>query len=62
MSQPANGVLDLTDDLPGPNAEAAGEAAAREAQLTKPAGALGHLEGLTQWLAAWQGPGTAPAR
>ena len=28
---------------------------AREAQLTKPAGALGRLEELVEWLAAWQG-------
>jgi nicotinate-nucleotide--dimethylbenzimidazole phosphoribosyltransferase len=27
----------------------------REAQLTKPAGALGRLEELVAWLAAWQG-------
>lgn len=45
----------LLDDLPGPNGAAAAAAAAREAQLTKPAGALGRLEALTAWLAAWQG-------
>jgi nicotinate-nucleotide--dimethylbenzimidazole phosphoribosyltransferase len=41
--------------LPGPDLEAGTAAAAREAQLTKPAGALGRLEELTQWLATWQG-------
>jgi nicotinate-nucleotide--dimethylbenzimidazole phosphoribosyltransferase len=41
--------------LPGPHGAAAAAAAAREAELTKPAGALGRLEELSQWLAAWQG-------
>jgi len=41
--------------LPGPDLEAGSAAAAREAQLTKPAGALGRLEELTQWMATWQG-------
>jgi nicotinate-nucleotide--dimethylbenzimidazole phosphoribosyltransferase len=41
--------------LPGPDAAAAEAARAREAQLTKPAGALGRLEALAIWLAAWQG-------
>lgn len=41
--------------LPGPD-EAAREAArARDALLTKPPGALGRLEDLAAWLAAWQG-------
>ena len=41
--------------LPGPD-EAAREAArAREQRLTKPPGALGRLEELAEWLAAWQG-------
>ena len=30
-------------------------ARAREAQLTKPAGSLGRLEAIVEWLAAWQG-------
>lgn len=42
-------------DLPGPDLEAGTAAAAREALLTKPAGALGRLEELVQWLAVWQG-------
>jgi nicotinate-nucleotide--dimethylbenzimidazole phosphoribosyltransferase len=41
--------------LPGPHRAAAAAAAAREAELTKPAGALGRLEELSQWVAAWQG-------
>ncbi|MSP89183.1 MAG: nicotinate-nucleotide--dimethylbenzimidazole phosphoribosyltransferase, partial [Alphaproteobacteria bacterium] len=42
-------------ELPGPDLDAATVAAAREGQLTKPAGALGRLEELTSWLATWQG-------
>jgi nicotinate-nucleotide--dimethylbenzimidazole phosphoribosyltransferase len=41
--------------LPGPDTAAAAAAAAREPQLTKPPGALGRLEDLAAWLAAWQG-------
>ena len=41
--------------LPGPDLEAGTAAAAREAQLTKPAGALGRLEEIAQWMATWQG-------
>src|SRR5215472_4516576 len=41
--------------LPGPDLEAGTAAAAREQQLTKPAGALGRLEELAIWLATWQG-------
>jgi len=45
----------LLRDLPGPDLAAGTAAAAREAQLTKPPGALGRLEELAQWLATWQG-------
>ena len=45
----------LLRTLPGPDVEAGTAAAMREAQLTKPAGALGRLEELSQWLATWQG-------
>lgn len=41
--------------LPGPDLEAGRAAAAREAQLTKPAGSLGRLEELAAWMATWQG-------
>ena len=47
-------IRELLRALPGPDREA-GAAAAREAQLTKPAGALGRLEELAHWLAMWQG-------
>lgn len=45
----------LLAELPGPDWSASAAAVAREAQLTKPAGALGRLEDLTVWLATWQG-------
>ncbi len=42
-------------ELPGPDLEAGTQAAQREAQLTKPRGALGRLEELAAWLCTWQG-------
>jgi nicotinate-nucleotide--dimethylbenzimidazole phosphoribosyltransferase len=42
-------------ELPGPDLEAGTAAATREAQLTKPAGALGRLEDIAHWVATWQG-------
>ena len=44
----------LLPALPGPDLAASASASAREGQLTKPPGALGRLEELTQWLCAWQ--------
>jgi nicotinate-nucleotide--dimethylbenzimidazole phosphoribosyltransferase len=41
-------------ELPGPDLEAASAAAMREAQLTKPEGALGRLEELARFLCTWQ--------
>jgi nicotinate-nucleotide--dimethylbenzimidazole phosphoribosyltransferase len=41
--------------LPGPDAAARAAAVARNAQLTKPPGALGRLEALAEWVAGWQG-------
>ena len=41
--------------MPGPDEAAAERARAHDAQLTKPAGALGRLETLARWAAAWQG-------
>lgn len=41
--------------LPGPDPAAAEAAAARNAVLTKPPGALGRLEALAQWYASWRG-------
>jgi nicotinate-nucleotide--dimethylbenzimidazole phosphoribosyltransferase len=45
----------IVAQFPGPDQDAAQETTAREAQLTKPAGALGRLEEITQWMATWQG-------
>ena len=44
----------LSAHLPSPDIEAGTLAASRQAQLTKPAGALGRLEELAIWLATWQ--------
>ena len=48
----------LLADPPTGDAAAAAAVAAREAELTKPRGALGRLEELTAWLARWQGRAT----
>jgi nicotinate-nucleotide--dimethylbenzimidazole phosphoribosyltransferase len=48
-------IRQLMREVPGPDLESASKAAAREAVLTKPAGALARLEEITQWLATWQG-------
>jgi nicotinate-nucleotide--dimethylbenzimidazole phosphoribosyltransferase len=47
-------ILALLPELPGPDLDSATKAAAREAQLTKPAGALGRLEELAGWMSTWQ--------
>ena len=49
-------------DLPAPDAAAAAEVVARQAQLTKPPGSLGRLEELVAWLARWQGHAPRLAR
>ena len=46
---------DLLPTLPGPDRTAAEAARRRDRELTKPAGALGRLEDLAAFLAAWQG-------
>jgi nicotinate-nucleotide--dimethylbenzimidazole phosphoribosyltransferase len=45
----------LIKELPGPNTAALAAARARDSQLTKPPGALGRLEEIAMWLAAWTG-------
>jgi nicotinate-nucleotide--dimethylbenzimidazole phosphoribosyltransferase len=47
--------LDLLRSAPGPHPQAQLDAADRNAQLTKPPGALGRLEDLAQWYAGWRG-------
>ncbi|ODT79727.1 MAG: nicotinate-nucleotide--dimethylbenzimidazole phosphoribosyltransferase [Pelagibacterium sp. SCN 64-44] len=48
-------VLELLAIAPDGDEAAAAAVRAREAQLTKPAGSLGALEGLVEFLARWQG-------
>jgi nicotinate-nucleotide--dimethylbenzimidazole phosphoribosyltransferase len=45
----------LADNLPGADVDAETQAKERDAVLTKPAGALGRLEEIAIWTAAWQG-------
>ena len=59
---PFDDIRELVRNMPGPDAEAMREKRAREAQLTKPAGSLGRLEDLSEWLAAWQGRAPAVRR
>jgi len=48
-------IRNLMAELPGPDLAAGSACATREAVLTKPPGALGRLEELSQWLCVWQG-------
>ncbi len=52
---PFDDFRDLIRSLPGPDTAALAAARDRDAQLTKPAGALGRLEEIAFWLAAWTG-------
>ena len=54
-TRPFDDIRDLMRKMP--NADEAARAAAREreGQLTKPAGSLGRLEEIAEWMAAWQG-------
>jgi len=56
-------IRSLSGHLPGPDLEAGSLAATRQAQLTKPAGALGRLEELAIWLRApWFSPAITGSR
>jgi len=61
MTQPKGPIANFAEirgvlaSFPGPDRHAAAEVAAREAQLTKPPGALGRLEDIAAWMATWQG-------
>ena len=48
-------IRDIMNRFPGPDEEAMERAMVHESILTKPSGALGHLETLNQWFCAWQG-------
>ena len=49
-----NALYAILKDLPGPGETARAATQARESTLTKPPGALGRLEDIAAWLAAWQ--------
>ncbi len=54
---PFDDIRNLLPQMPGPDLQAVEVVRARDAQLTKPAGSMGKLEELAEWLAAWQGEG-----
>ncbi|MBQ1541291.1 nicotinate-nucleotide--dimethylbenzimidazole phosphoribosyltransferase [Caulobacter sp. CCUG 60055] len=54
-AQPFDDIRALIAGFPGPDAEARARTAEREGRLVKPAGALGRLEEISDWLAAWSG-------
>jgi nicotinate-nucleotide--dimethylbenzimidazole phosphoribosyltransferase len=51
---PFDDIRALITSMPEADAEAVAAVRARDAQLTKPPGALGRLEEIVEWLAAWQ--------
>ena len=52
---PFDDIRRLIATMPGPDEDAVEAVRARDRQLTKPAGSLGRLEWLPEWVAAWQG-------
>ncbi|MBI5120429.1 MAG: nicotinate-nucleotide--dimethylbenzimidazole phosphoribosyltransferase [Rhodospirillales bacterium] len=48
-------IIEMLHHLPGPDLAALARAQQREPQLTKPPGALGRLEEISAFMAAWQG-------
>ena len=52
---PFDDIRNLVAGMPGPDLGAVEAVKARDAVLTKPPGALGRLEEIAAWLAAWQG-------
>ncbi|MBV8663963.1 MAG: nicotinate-nucleotide--dimethylbenzimidazole phosphoribosyltransferase, partial [Hyphomicrobiales bacterium] len=53
-ARPFDDIRALLAVMPKPDAAAIAAAREREAQLTKPAGSLGRLEEIAEWLAGWQ--------
>lgn len=51
---PFDDIRNLLREMPEPDAAAVAQCRHREARLTKPPGALGKLEAITEWLVAWQ--------
>jgi len=54
-NDPLDDIRNLLRMIPQEDKEAVAAVRARDKQLTKPAGSLGKLEELVEWLAAWQG-------
>jgi nicotinate-nucleotide--dimethylbenzimidazole phosphoribosyltransferase len=52
---PFDDIRALVKKMPGPDEAAVAAVRTRDAVLTKPAGSLGRLEEIAEWLAAWQG-------
>ncbi|MBO22851.1 MAG: nicotinate-nucleotide--dimethylbenzimidazole phosphoribosyltransferase [Rhodospirillaceae bacterium] len=50
-----NEIRKLIGEMPSPDVAAVAATRAREGELAKPPGALGRLEEITEWVAAWQG-------
>jgi nicotinate-nucleotide--dimethylbenzimidazole phosphoribosyltransferase len=55
MANPFAEIIDLLTLAPPGSEEAVDAVRIHDAQLTKPPGSLGKLEGLVEWLARWQG-------
>ncbi|WP_417667091.1 nicotinate-nucleotide--dimethylbenzimidazole phosphoribosyltransferase [Roseibium sp.] len=55
---PFEDIRNLVRSMPGPDEDARNAVRSRDSQLTKPAGSLGRLEEIAEWLAAWSGKGT----
>jgi nicotinate-nucleotide--dimethylbenzimidazole phosphoribosyltransferase len=53
--RPFDDIRALLRNMPGPDSKALAAAKERQAQLTKPAGSLGRLEEIAEFLASWQG-------
>jgi len=51
---PFDDIRRLVGGMQGPDDEAAAACRTHESQLTKPPGALGRLESISEWLCAWQ--------
>jgi nicotinate-nucleotide--dimethylbenzimidazole phosphoribosyltransferase len=54
---PFDDIRELIAAMPGPDMAAANAVRTRDKELTKPAGSLGRMEEIAEWLAAWQGKG-----
>ena len=55
---PFDDIRSLIATMPEADGEARAAVKARDATLLKPAGALGRLEGIAEWMAGWQGKAT----